>query len=51
MQYEERPELEACEMMASDEQDLGIHEVNLDEIEQIEETFIPAWGFGCGVSC
>ncbi len=53
MQNEERLELQAVETetLVSDEQDLGIREVSLDEIEQIEDTFIPAWGFGCGAGC
>ena len=31
--------------------DLSIREVSLDDIQAIEETFVPAWGFGCGAGC
>jgi hypothetical protein len=33
------------------ESELVIREVSLEEIEEIEETFVPAWGFGCGGIC
>ncbi len=27
---------------------MKVEEVKFDEVEELEDTFAPAWGFGCG---
>jgi hypothetical protein len=44
-------ETRVAQAQTSDEEKLVIREVSLEEIEQIDETFVPAWGFGCGAGC